>query len=369
MPSYVPPKRATAYVFFVSLVSQANTKVMQSSATLAAGDVKVSKDGGALANLTTLPAVTPGSSKLIQVDLSAAEMTADNVTLIFSDAAGSEWCDLTVNIRTTAQQIDDLATQASVNTIDDFLDTEIAAIKAKTDSLPSDPADASDIAASFTTVNGKLDTIDDFLDTEVAAIKAKTDNLPSDPADASDITAAFSTVNSTLSTIGGYIDTEVAAVLAAVDTEVAAIKAKTDGLPSDPADASDIATSFATVNTKLDTIDDLLDTEIAALTTAVNDVPTNAELATALAAADDAVLAAIAGLTIPSVADILAGVVEGSITLKGALRLCLAVLAGKSSGGGTATVTFRDVADAKARVTATVTADGNRTAITRDITD
>lgn len=61
--------------------------------------------------------------------------------------------------------------------IDDFLDTEIAAIKAKTDNLPADPADASDIAASFTTVNSKLDTIDDFLDTEVAAIKTKTDQL------------------------------------------------------------------------------------------------------------------------------------------------------------------------------------------------
>jgi hypothetical protein len=69
------------------------------------------------------------------------------------------------------------ATQTSVDTIDDFLDTEIAAIKAKTDNLPADPADASDIASSFSTVNTKLDTIDDFLDTEVAAIKAKTDSL------------------------------------------------------------------------------------------------------------------------------------------------------------------------------------------------
>lgn len=61
--------------------------------------------------------------------------------------------------------------------IDNFIDTEVAAIKAKTDNLPADPADASDIAASFTTVNSKLDTIDDFLDTEVAAIKTKTDQL------------------------------------------------------------------------------------------------------------------------------------------------------------------------------------------------
>jgi hypothetical protein len=50
-------------------------------------------------------------------------------------------------------------------------------VAAKTVNLPSDPADASDIAASFATVNTKLDTIDDFVDTEVAAIKAKTDQL------------------------------------------------------------------------------------------------------------------------------------------------------------------------------------------------
>lgn len=65
-----------------------------------------------------------------------------------------------------------LATQVSVNTIDDFLDTEVAAIKAKTDNLPADPADASDIAAAFTSLNTKVDTIDDFLDTEIAAIIA-----------------------------------------------------------------------------------------------------------------------------------------------------------------------------------------------------
>jgi len=64
-----------------------------------------------------------------------------------------------------------------IDTIDDFLDTEIAAIKAKTDNLPSDPADASDVAAAIAAVSAKIDTVDDFLDTEIAAIKAKTDSL------------------------------------------------------------------------------------------------------------------------------------------------------------------------------------------------
>lgn len=57
------------------------------------------------------------------------------------------------------------------------LSSDVAAIKAKTDNLPSDPADASDIASSFSTVNGKLDAIDDYVDTEMAAVKAVTDKL------------------------------------------------------------------------------------------------------------------------------------------------------------------------------------------------
>jgi uncharacterized phage infection (PIP) family protein YhgE len=94
---------------------------------------------------------------------------------------------------------------------------DTAAISAKTTNLPSDPADASDLAASFVTVNSTLSTIAGYLDTEVAAIKAKTDNLPTDPADASDIAASFSTVNSTLTTIAAYVDTEVASIKSATD--------------------------------------------------------------------------------------------------------------------------------------------------------
>lgn len=112
MTSYNPPVKGAEYIFYVSLRSQANTKVFQSNPTLASGDVKVSKDGGALANLTTLPAVTPASSKLVKVTVSATEMNADNVTVIFSDASGDQWCDLTVNIQTiaTGKQFDNMFT-------------------------------------------------------------------------------------------------------------------------------------------------------------------------------------------------------------------------------------------------------------------
>ena len=72
------------------------------------------------------------------------------------------------------------------------------------------------------------------------------------------------------------------------------------------------------------------------------------------------------GLAADAVDEILDEVVEGTLTLRQAIRLLLAGMAGKSTGGGTTTLTFRDVADLKARITATVDANGNRTAITRD---
>jgi hypothetical protein len=109
MATYVTPKKNTEWIGYVALTSQADVKLVQTNPTLAAGDVKVSTDGGALNNATTLPAVTPAGSKAVKVTLSASEMNGDNVVVIFSDAAGAEWCDLVLSIQTTARQIDDLA--------------------------------------------------------------------------------------------------------------------------------------------------------------------------------------------------------------------------------------------------------------------
>ena len=59
-------------------------------------------------------------------------------------------------------------------------------------------------------------------------------------------------------------------------------------------------------------------------------------------------------------------VVEGTLTHRQILRILLAALAGKSSGGGSSTITYRDLADTKNRISATVDANRNRTAVTRD---
>lgn len=114
MTSYVTPKKNAAFVFYVSLEDKANAGLFKASPTLAAGDVLVATDDGAPANITTLPAVDADFTKRLKVSLSAAEMNGDNVTVIFSDAAGAEWYDLEVNIQTSARQVDDLATPDSI---------------------------------------------------------------------------------------------------------------------------------------------------------------------------------------------------------------------------------------------------------------
>lgn len=109
MPSYVTPKNGTAFILYIGLRSQADSTKFQVNPTLATNDVKVSIDGGALANLATLPVVTPAGGKGVKVALSGAEMTGDNITVVFSDVAGAEWFDEIINIQTTARQIDDLS--------------------------------------------------------------------------------------------------------------------------------------------------------------------------------------------------------------------------------------------------------------------
>lgn len=109
MASMVPPQYGVAFIFYVALIDQSNTKVFKASSTQASGDWKISKDGGALANLTNLPAVTPAGGVMVQISLTATEMQADNVTVVGIDAAGAEWCSLVTNIQTSVRRIDDLA--------------------------------------------------------------------------------------------------------------------------------------------------------------------------------------------------------------------------------------------------------------------
>lgn len=354
MTSYVPVIKngASGAIFYVGLAPRTASGIFQANPTLAAGDVKISKDGGAFANLNTLPDVDPDGGKAVKVTLSQTETNADNIVILFSDAAGDEWCDLLLNIQTTAKQFDDLATQASVDTIDGIVDailvdtaeigaagagltalasaanlatvdTVVDAIQAKTDNLPSDPADASVIAGRFDTLDTNLATVDTVAD----AIKAKTDNLPSDPADQSLIIDATNSILSAVSTVDGNVDailvdtgTDIPATLATIggylDTEIAAIKAKTDNLPASPA--------------------------------ATGDIPSAATIAAA----------------------VWASVLDGTRTAAQLARGWTAALLGKASGlntGAASAPKYRDIDDSKDVISAVTDESGNRSVVTLDL--
>lgn len=62
--------------------------------TLASGDAKIGKDGGAFANLATLPTVTPSGGRSVRISLSSSEMEAARLAIQFVDQTDpKEWED------------------------------------------------------------------------------------------------------------------------------------------------------------------------------------------------------------------------------------------------------------------------------------
>lgn len=170
--------------FSIGLRDSTNQWIAKANPTLdTANDFLISINDGAWDTLDNAPSVSPAGSEFVDVTFSIAETTAAGVggyiKLRVADAdEASGWIGgaerFTGVVAAPATTADVTTITSALTTIDDFLDTEIAAIKAKTDNLPSDPADASDIAASFTTLTNKLTKYVQLLARKDAAIA--TDN-------------------------------------------------------------------------------------------------------------------------------------------------------------------------------------------------
>lgn len=212
---------------------------------------------------------------------------------------------------------------------------DIAAVKSQTAAIETDTQDIqSRLPAAL--VSGRID----------ASVGAMAANVMTAAAAASDLTtelqsglataSALSSLQSSVDTIDGIVDAilvdtaeigaagagltalasaaNLATLAGYVDTEVAAIKAKTDNLPASPAASGDVPSAAA------------------------------------------------------NAAAVLAATVEGSTTVVQSLRLANAALGGKASGLDTTNPKYRDLGDSKDRIDATVDADGNRSAVTLDLT-
>jgi hypothetical protein len=124
--------------------------------TPAAGDVKISKDGGAAANVTNLPvAIAMGNSATWDFSITATEMQAAQINITVSDSATKAVDDTGFVIETygnaSGQHAFDLGTASTAQTGDNYarlgapagasVSADIAAIKAETATILADTND------------------------------------------------------------------------------------------------------------------------------------------------------------------------------------------------------------------------------------
>ena len=235
-------------------------------------------------NLDALVATRASPAQVnTEVDTAIADARLDELLAADSDIDGAA-------PPTVGSVFHELLTKTAGSFTYDQTTDSLEAIRDKETDIETDTAEigAAGVGLTALATQASVNIIDDFLDLEIAAILADTNELQTD------------WIN------GGRLD-----------LLIDAIKAQTDLLPAAPAATGDIPTAVQNADAMLDR----------------------------------------------------ASGIETGLTPRQALRLALAALAGKLSGAATTTITIRNaVADGKDRIVATVDADGNRTAITYDLT-
>lgn len=378
----------------------AGSSELQAAPTIdAANDFKISVNGGALTALTNAPTVSPAGSAWVALVLDATETTAAGaggyISVQAVDASGGEWKWVGFHVPVHA---DDVAEKVALAAVDTVVD----GIKAVTDALPD--------AGALTTIDGNVEAIlaDTGTDGVVVAVGSKAgyslaanqstvtvgtvNALATDAVNAAAFAAdAIAEINATVDAALTDYGASTATEMTAAFTEIkGATWTSTDTLEAilDRGDAAwATATGFSThsaadVRSEVDSNS----TQLAAIVADTNELQTDLadggrldlilDATATQASVDDidTVVDAIlddtgtTGVAVSStgVAAIWAQVIEGSHTALRAMRILLAVMAGKSNGGGTTTINFRDTADSKNRVTAVVDDDGNRTSTTID---
>jgi hypothetical protein len=156
-----------------------------------------------------------------------------------------------------------LATAAALTIVDDFLDTEVAAIKAKTDNLPSDPADQSAVEAAITAAQLTAAGVRSAVGLASANLDTQLDSLPTN----AELTTALGTADdAVLAAIAALNNLSAAQVASALNTYDAPTKAEFDAAVALLATAANLALVPAAVLTAADA------NPIAANVQEINDV-------------------------------------------------------------------------------------------------
>lgn len=229
--------------------------------------------------------------------------------------------------------LDAAGVRAAVGLSSANLDTQLSGIQSDTNDIQTR------LPAAL--ISGRIDATVGAMQADVMTAAAAATDLTTE------LQSGLATA-ANLATLTGYVDTEVAAIKAVTDKVDGMLIATSDAYEfSADAMQTALAAGLATIDANVDAI--LADT------------------------GTDGVVVATASktgyrLSSTGVDDVLDEVVEGSTTLRQSVRLHNSVLGGKASGLATTEATYRDLADTKDVVVATVDADGNRSALTRDLT-
>lgn len=269
-----------------TILLTAESRNAQVNPTLAAGDVQVSLDDGAFANITTLPQVLPAGGTKVKISISAAELSCQRLMIRFKDVAGAEWEEQTLLIETygnasamhpniglaystplTAQQTRNAMALASTagapasDSIDDKLD---------------------DLKTQITPIGTDIDTIDartDSINTTVTNTNIVVTNMSST---VSNIDTNVAVINTNVNTLGvdvGIVDDKVDVI----DVEVGVINGKVDSIQTDTNSIESKVDIIDTVadSIKVDTTQILVDIaalDFSALQTAIDDLAAIAAL-------------------------------------------------------------------------------------------
>jgi hypothetical protein len=273
------PKKNTAFTFAIGLGSRLARPAFQAAPTLAAGDFKVSIDGGAFANLASLPTVTPAGGTRVQIALSAAEMNGDNIMVQCIDAAGGEWDDVIITFDLSARTADDLATPTNITAGVITTVTNLTNAPTAGDLTATMKASVTTAATAATptaaAVTGAVGSVTGAVGSVTAGVTVTTNNDKTGYGlSSAAVQAIWDALTSALTTVGSIGKWIVDKLDIAVSTRLA-----TAGYTA-PLDAAGTRTAVGLATANLDT--------------QLGDLPTNAELTTALGTADDAVLAQVA---------------------------------------------------------------------------
>jgi hypothetical protein len=366
-------------VFFVLINST-------TGAPLTGATVTVNRALDTAAQAAATGAVTELGSGQYRFDASQADTNADFLGYLFSATSAIS---VGANFVTTANNPHDAAAGGLTN-LDTTISSRMATYAQPAGFLaavfPSDPADQSLVIAAT-----------DAITTAVAAVQADTDNIQTR------LPAAL---------VGGRMDSSVGAMAANVLTASAlaadAVAEIADGVWDETTSGhttlgtfgqgayqirSGTAQSGAFNILQLDAgasaLDDFYNNQLLVITGGTgtgqarhiydyDGATRNALVIFIWDVAPDATSqfvilpGGVVGVPVPTIAEFATAVwdefVDGTTRARAAMCLHNSAMGGKASGLGTVTAVYRDLADTKNRITATVDADGNRSAVVLDLT-